>query len=122
MTTLQTNSSNPHPLGTKLFALCFLMGVAFGSGIMYAVNQYPTLVNQSTLSAESSNLTLAEYERLKLGMSIAEAQSILGPGVETSQTETARTLVWNNPNGSKIIAIFVGNQLKNKKQVDLLGR
>jgi hypothetical protein len=110
MTTLQTNDNNSKPqnLRTQILALCFSMGLTFGSGVVYAVSQWFTPACQPTPTPElvGNTVTLAEYERLKLGMSMAEAQALLGRGIGISETETTVTLVWTNPDGSKINGYF----------------
>ncbi len=65
------------------------------------------------------NLTLAEYIRLQPGMSVGEAQLILGRGVEIEQSTESVTFIWKNPNGSKITVIFQNGKLIKKQQTGL---
>ncbi|MCF2149376.1 hypothetical protein IQ276_023680 [Desmonostoc muscorum LEGE 12446] len=61
----------------------------------------------------------AEYEQLKIGMSLTDVRSILNRGVEVRRSETMATFVWENPDGSKITAIFQSDKLKSKEQLGL---
>lgn len=103
----------------QLLAISFSMGTAFGYGVTAAVNEYlmgkgPEMCQQ--VSGFEADLTLTEYEQLELGMSIAEVRTILGRGIEISQTESTVVLVWKNPNGSGIVGTFEGGSLANKQQ------
>lgn len=65
------------------------------------------------------NLTRAEYERLKPGMSVVQVESILGAGTETEQYMERKTFIWKNPNGSTITVIFEDGKLVQKQQAEL---
>lgn len=121
MTIFQANATNPIPphLKMKLIALAFSLGTAFGYGFLHAFSQRSAQSPQSGSSVEVMSLSMADYERLKLGMSVVEAQAILGRGVEVSQTETTVTLVWVSPDGLRITAVFGENRLTSKEQVKL---
>jgi hypothetical protein len=51
-------------------------------------------------------LTLAKYERAKLGMSLGEIEAFLGPGEEKNRSTSKITFAWENSDGSKIIGTF----------------
>jgi hypothetical protein len=97
----------------KLLAVCFSGGMAFGYGMREAFTELPIH------SSNGEPVTLVEYERLKIGMTIAETQSLLGRGTEVNQSQTKATIVWSNPNGSTITATFEKNKLINKEQSKL---
>ncbi|MCC5668177.1 hypothetical protein LC653_31030 [Nostoc sp. CHAB 5784] len=61
----------------------------------------------------------AEYEQLRIGMSLTDVRSILNRGVEVSRSATMASFVWENPDGSKITATFENDKLKSKKQSGL---
>ena len=69
-------------------------------------------------------VTKAEYDRLQTGMSLSEAQRIIGAsGEEMSRSEMAGTVTlmqsWTNPNGSNMNAMFQDDKLINKAQFGL---
>ncbi|MBN3871641.1 MAG: hypothetical protein HWQ23_15570 [Nostoc sp. JL33] len=61
----------------------------------------------------------AEYEQLRIGMSLTDVRSILNPGVEVSSSATMATFLWKNPDGSEITATFEHDKLKSKAQSGL---
>ncbi|MEH2167444.1 MAG: hypothetical protein V7K41_12370 [Nostoc sp.] len=61
----------------------------------------------------------AEYEQLRIGMSLTDVRSILSRGVEVSRSATIATFLWENPDGSKIIVTFEHDKLKSKEQSGL---
>ena len=61
----------------------------------------------------------AEYEQLRIGMSLTDVRSILSRGVEVSRSATIATFLWENPDGSKITVIFEHDKLKSKEQSGL---
>ncbi|MDZ8259876.1 hypothetical protein [Nostoc sp. ChiQUE01b] len=61
----------------------------------------------------------AEYEQLRVGMSLTDVRSILSRGVEVSRSATMATFVWENPDGSKITVTFESDKLKSKEQSGL---
>lgn len=61
-----------------------------------------------------------DYERLKLGMTVAEVESILGSGVEISQSSDSSIFVWMNLDGSSMKVEFVGGKLTQKKLEGLI--
>jgi len=71
----------------------------------------------STTLTES--FTRAEYQRLKIGMSLIEVETILGRGIGIRQTKNRETFIWKNSNGSTITAIFEEGKLIDKKQSEL---
>ncbi|OYD86633.1 hypothetical protein CDG77_33980 [Nostoc sp. 'Peltigera membranacea cyanobiont' 213] len=61
----------------------------------------------------------AEYEQLKIGMSLTDVRSILYQGTEVNSSATIATFVWENPDSSKITIIFEHDKLKDKSQSGL---
>lgn len=110
----------PPRLPHGLLAIIFSIGATLGSGLAYGFSQVRTN-NQapSTAQAELQGIRLAEYERVELGMSLAEVQATLGRGTETSRSTTIATFVWKNSDGSGITAIFEKGRLKSKEQSGL---
>lgn len=79
---------------------------------------------QSTTYAPQTVITYASFSQLKEGMSILEADSIIGaPGEEISRTDIAdyRTVMygWKNPDGSNANAMFQNGSLISKSQFGL---
>jgi hypothetical protein len=58
-----------------------------------------------------------DYELLRLGMTLTDAQATLGRAIETSRDSTSATYRWNNRDGSGITAVFKENRLVSKNQI-----
>ncbi len=71
------------------------------------------------LAQQNLDFTRAEYERLKLGMSLAVVEAILDRGIEIEQSAKETTFFWKNPDKSSITVIFENGKLKRKKQEGL---
>lgn len=61
----------------------------------------------------------ADYERLRLGMTQVEVESILGRGIEIERSHFLTTFIWKNLDGSSIRAIFENGKLRSKNQENL---
>ena len=102
--------------------LRLIMAIAITFGITYKV---VTNISIEQLEAPKSSTTLtesftrAEYERLKIGMSLIEVETILGRGIGIRQTKNRETFIWKNSNGYTITAIFEEGKLIDKKQPEL---
>ncbi|TBR59301.1 hypothetical protein B4U84_19555 [Westiellopsis prolifica IICB1] len=92
-----------------------------GSGLAYGFVQtaFNSKQHGQFAQTESHRFGRAEYEQLKIGMSLTEVRSILNRGIEVRQSTTTATFVWENPDGSKITLTFEGNRLKSKEQSGL---
>lgn len=111
------SSANKLPglLSKRLVTVLFSVGVVL-SGLGYGLAKYVPL---SVPTPSAQLVGLADYESLEPGMTLVEARSILGKGIEVSRSETEANFVWLNPNGSKITAVFSGGKLKSKAQEGL---
>ena len=119
---------NPPPFNHKsnnfrFMGTIFWIAVALSSGFSYGFRQVPLdskQHEQSTLS-ELGHFGRAEYEQMRIGMSLTDVRSILnrGRGIEVSHSATMATFVWENPDGSKITATFEHDKLKSKEQSGL---
>lgn len=97
-----------------------LTGAVLGAGGMGYFQVLPLQgQRESVVQAIPQRISLADYERVKLDMSLTDVQSVLGPGTETSRSATKATFTWKNSNGSGITAIFEKDRLKSKEQTDL---
>ncbi len=67
------------------------------------------------ITKQQSNISHVKYERLKLGMSLIEAEVILANSTKVKLSATTKVLVWENPDFSKITLIFVDDKLKEKR-------
>jgi hypothetical protein len=111
------NSQLPNPK-TRLLAIVFSFGVTLGSGFGYGFSKAMSNTEQQNplqtkLYDDASPI---KYERLKVGMSLTDAQAILGSGgTETDRTATTANVVWQSK-GYKITATFENDKLKSKKQ------
>jgi hypothetical protein len=103
-----------------LLGAIFSVGVAFGSGLAYGFSQWVPATNQPelTIQTEVQNISRVKYERLKLGMALAEVEAILGPGIEVSQSTKNASFIWKKGNSS-INLTFEGNKLVYKAQSGL---
>ena len=63
--------------------------------------------------------TRADYERLKIGVTQVEVESILGRGIEIKRSHFVNTLIWQNSDKSSIKAIFDSGKLQSKHQENL---
>ncbi|MHC5718351.1 MAG: hypothetical protein ACYTX0_41290 [Nostoc sp.] len=79
---------------------------------------HPQQLEQSA-QVELRRFGRAEYEQLKIGMSLTDVRSILGRGSEVSSSATMATFLWKNPDGSEITATFEHDKLKSKAQSGL---
>ena len=61
----------------------------------------------------------ADYERLKLGMTSVEVESILGRGIEIERSLSAVKFIWTNADDSSITAVFKDGRLESKYQSQL---
>lgn len=66
------------------------------------------LVTALSLSA-CSKLTSENYEQLKMGMSLAEVESVLGGADECSETLGTKSCIWGDENGTHIKVSFVAD-------------
>lgn len=94
----------------------FWIGVALASGLVYGWKHFSPSIDSAPQVSAAQLLGLADYESLEPGMTLTEARSILGKGIETSRSETEANFVWRNLDGSKITAVFKGEKLKSKAQ------
>lgn len=94
-------------------AITVILGYPVTYGLSIAFQNYQ--LKQST-QAQPRSFGRAEYEQLRIGMTLTDVRAILNPGVETSRSATMATFRWENPDGSKITATFENDQLKSKEQ------
>ncbi|MBW4558706.1 MAG: hypothetical protein KME59_22810 [Trichormus sp. ATA11-4-KO1] len=98
----------------------FSVGVALSSGLYYGFHQAANSTRQhESAQTELYHFSRVEYEQLKPGMSLIEVRSILYRGIEVNRSATIATFVWENPDGSKITAVFENDKLKSKEQSGL---
>ncbi|MCM0594584.1 MAG: hypothetical protein KA716_32120 [Gloeotrichia echinulata DEX184] len=106
-------------LPRRRFLKLFATGAVLGYGLNYGFNHLrPKASSPTPIPYQVTHNQSTDYERLKIGMSIAEVIAILDSNwTEVDRTATTRTLEWAYPNNSKIVTIFEHDQLKNKKQL-----
>ncbi len=136
----------PHDKFSFLLKLVFGLGVSIGvfyTGVQYALNPFNIKANQPAMVGEkpaivkekpaivkekpaivkekpAMPLTLAEFERLKIGMPLMHIEAILGRGVKIKQSQNSVTYRWQNSDSSRIIGEFDNrNQLINFRQEGL---
>jgi hypothetical protein len=110
------------PIILELPYLRLIMASVITFGITYKVVTNISIEQleepkSSTTLAES--FTRAEYQRIQIGMSLIEVETILGRGIGIQQTTNRETFIWKNSNGSTITAIFEKGKLINKQQSEL---
>ncbi len=96
--------------------LLVMITIGLGISISNAFINTNIKNNSTPPTVQVHPFTRAEYERLKLGMSIVQVEMKQS---EMKQSTKTVTLVWTNPNGSKIIVIFENNKLIEKRQEGL---
>jgi hypothetical protein len=99
-----------------------LVVIMYSSGIatlaVAIIKIYPSA--SSIQTSAQHPISLAGYERLDLGMTITDAQANLGqPAIEVNRDVTTATYKWTNSDGSIITAVFKGNRLISKNQMNL---
>ena len=99
----------------KPFALLASLVLALGVGIGRGLAEKSSFRDQP-YDTRVTTVTRVDYERLDIGMTQAEVESILDPGVEVSRSEGEVWLTWENPNGSRIEATFRDGVLIHKQQ------
>ncbi len=117
--TIVPNSQLPNPQ-SRLLAIVFTLGVTLGSGFGYGFTQAMSNTEQQNPSQKRlyNDASPIKYERLKVGMSLTDAQAILGSGgTEVDRTATTAIVIWESK-GYKITATFENDKLKSKKQSD----
>lgn len=105
----------PNPAFRLLAVIAIGLGIGIGNGLINANSKN----NSTSTIVQTRHFTRAEYERLKLGMSIAEVESILDRGTETEQYMGRKTFIWKNPDDSTITVIFEDSKLIRKQQTGL---
>ena len=121
MTILTEPPSKESPSGgspitpvTLLASLVLILGVGIGRGLVekFSFHDQPQDTRVTTV-------TRVDYERLDIGMTQFEVESVLNPGVEVSRSEGQVWLTWENPDGSQIEATFEDGVLIHKQQSGL---
>lgn len=120
----ENNGTTPNSYIRRLTAIFFagLSSGVFIAGVWRGFNETASSCNiPRDLPAlnQTYSFSRAEYERLKVGMPLEAVESILGQGIETSQTSTTATFLWKKADGSKITITFEGGKLKSKSQSEL---
>ncbi|MEO0968376.1 MAG: hypothetical protein AAFX80_08555 [Cyanobacteria bacterium J06639_18] len=100
-------------------AFRLIVVIAIGLWISYGLVNAISKNNSTSTIVQTRRFTRAEYERMKLGMSVVQVESILGAGTETEQYIERKTFVWKNPNSSTITVIFEDGKLLHKRQSGL---
>ena len=97
-------------------AIILLLGLA---GIALPVINLLPSSSPAQSPAQQQIVSRAEYERLEMGMTLTDAQAMLGRAIEVNHDEATATYQWINKDGSKITAVFKGNRLVRKEQSGL---
>jgi hypothetical protein len=101
-----------------------VLGFSLGSGAVYGLNRLDRAVEnippippkmESSLIT-SPSFTLSDYNRIQIGMSLAQVELILRPGIEESRSNSTTIFVWENNDKSYIRLFFENGKLINKKQ------
>ncbi len=92
---------------------CDMIGYDFSQSVL-AANQQKSIVQ-----TQVRHFSRVEYERLKLGMSLAEVEAILDRGTEINQSTKSATFIWENQDKSRITITFEGGKLTSKMQSGL---
>ena len=84
-----------------------------------ATKFFPYPANLPQPPTHQQLVSLVDYERLEIGMTLTDAQATLGRAIEVSRDETTATYQWVNSDGSEITAVFKDNRLIRKDQSGL---
>lgn len=96
------------------------LGAAFGSGFGYGFSKTISSTNPHRESSHRQfQFRQADYERLKIGMTLTDVQALLGQGTEIKQSVKVTILEWKNSDKSKIAAVFENGKLTSKEQFGL---
>jgi hypothetical protein len=115
-----TPSSNPFV--HRVLIIAFSIGVTFGAGVGHGIVKVldqSSSQPQPTPAMQQRLFGMAEYERLKPGMTLVEVESILDRGIELESSVDSSTYIWRNPDRSSITVIFKNGRLERKTQTDL---
>ncbi len=115
-TFVQQCFNNLKPTHATIYATLVTLGLVF-FGIQKPIN--PACETQINQSQQQQYNTRADYERLEIGDYIVKVESILGRGIEIERSQSQTTMVWQNPDCSKITAIFQDEKLQSKTQSNL---
>lgn len=107
-----------------LLALIGVIGVIYVSQQISNIVKDPFAPNALLGTDSPPVVTLAEYERIREGMSYDEVTAVIGAsGTELSRSDLAgyTTVMysWSNPGGSNMNAMFQNGRLVNKAQFGL---
>ncbi|MBE9062480.1 hypothetical protein [cf. Phormidesmis sp. LEGE 11477] len=90
----------------------FSIGVVLGTGIGYGIEKV-------LIYRDRDLITLLQYERVKLEMSLEQVELILGSGKEISQSDSVTVFKWKNSDDSFTTMFFKDGHLVRKAQTDL---
>ena len=116
-TLIQQYFSNLKPAHATIYATLVTLGLIV-LGIQKPINPTACEVQISQNQQQQYN-TRADYERLEIGDDIVKVESILGRGIEMERSHSQTTMIWQNPDCSKITAIFQDDKLQSKSQTNL---
>ena len=124
LTMVKTNPAQSNNTLTRLL-VSVKLNIIIPAGVMLSFLVYsfqaafhPQQLEQSA-QVQLRPFGRAEYEQLKIGMSLTDVRSILYQGTEVNSSATIATFVWENPDSSKITIIFEHDKLKDKSQSGL---
>lgn len=112
------NEKQQPNLSAHLLTITFSVGLTLGSGFAYGLSQAPSVFPNWFPSGviRQAEIGLAEYQRLKPGMTLTEAEAILGRGIEVESTDTSAIYKWTQLDGSSLSATFANGKLTKKTQ------
>jgi hypothetical protein len=97
-----------------------LIVVMLLSGVSAPIaTRYLPLPANASQPTQQQIVTRADYEILKLGMTVTDAQARLGRAIEQSRDEATVTYKWTNADGAELTAVFKGDRLISKQQTGL---
>lgn len=82
-----------------------------------------TSTETSNTTEVETKITLENYEKIEMGMTLEEVTAILGEGTEEATTENGDIKItsyrWTNEDGSNIGIMFNNNKVETKAQAAL---
>lgn len=116
-TLIQQCLNNLKPAQATIYATLVTLGLII-LGIQKPINPAACEITINQSQQQQYN-TRADYERLEIGDDVVKVESILGRGIEIERSQSQTTMVWQNPDYSKITAIFKEGKLQSKSQINL---
>lgn len=103
--------TSPQTGALTAITMLLVTGISIKTNISFSANS-----DQTREFTQQQMILPVLYERVEHGMTIVEVQSILGPGIEISSSQTMEAHQWKDSNENCITAIFKDGLLQEKNR------